>query len=148
MRPALVLLLFAVLALAGCASDTDPSGEADDTTTTTPPTASTPAAPAPVTLSVATSGTYPVDPGFAPATLSAPSGAAVTVEFENADQNPVTMHDWVLEGVDGAAVGAIGGGETASATFTAPAPGEYAYFCSIGDHRARGMEGTLTVTAA
>lgn len=43
----------------------------------------------------------------------------------------------------------IGEGETTSVTFTIPEdaePGtEYAYYCSVGNHRAQGMEGTLTV---
>lgn len=143
MRYALVLSLIIAGLLAGCAADDPADADADpqDNTTTTPAAP----APAPVALSVATSGTYPVDPGFAPATLAAQSGAEVTLTFSNEDANAVTMHDWVLEGVDGAATDAVGSGETASATFTAPAPGDYAYFCSIGDHRARGMEGTLSV---
>lgn len=144
MRHALVLSLLTAALLAGCAAD-DPAGADGDggqNNQTTTPVASPPPAAA---LSVATSGTYPVNPGFAPATLAAESGAEVTVTLANEDANAATVHDWVLDGVEGAATEAIGSGETASVTFTAPAPGDYVYFCSIGDHRARGMEGTLRV---
>lgn len=147
MAPRVLVLLLAILplALAGCASDDADDGAppADATPTTTAPTAN--GTVAPVTLHVATSGTYPVNPGFSPAKLEAPAGATVTVEFVNEDANAVAPHNWVLEGVDGAATDAIGSGETAMATFTAPAPGEYTYFCAVGDHRARGMVGTFVV---
>lgn len=142
MRPILLVLLLAVPALAGCASD---EGAGTPPTATTPAATPTPQAAAPVTLEVRTSGAYPVNPGFAPATLEAPAGATVTVKLTNAETAPVVNHDWVLEGVDGAAVKAVAPGASGEATFTAPAAGEYKYFCSIGDHRQRGMEGTLTV---
>ena len=101
-----------------------------------------------VTLEVATSGVYPANPGFDPATASVPSGALVHATFTNADPAAlVVQHNWVVEGIEGASSDSIGQGEESSFDFTAPAPGEYAFYCSIGDHRDRGMEGTLTVTA-
>ncbi len=36
-------------------------------------------------------------------------------------------------------------GETTSVEFTADQPGEYEYYCSIGQHRANGQVGKLTV---
>lgn len=144
-RRALLVLLLASAALAGCATDAGDAAPATSTPAGASPTP--PAAPAqPVRLQVSTIGTYPVDPGFSPATLEAPAGSTITVALANADANPVTMHDWVLEGhEDVASTDAVGSGESAEVTFPAPPPGEYAFYCSVGDHRARGMEGTLRV---
>lgn len=145
MRAPLLVLCVLLPALAGCTGGDDAPAEGGPTVTT-PATGAPTVQPGPVTLEVRTSGAYPVNPGFAPAALEAPAGAAVTVKFANAETAPLATHDWVLEGVEGAATDKIAPGETDEVTFTAPAPGEYAYFCSVGDHRARGMEGTLTVT--
>lgn len=141
----LALLLALALPLAGClgkeetpAETVEEAGVADDLGNMT--------AAVPVELAVATSGVYPANPGFDPATLQVASGANVTVTLANTEPLPLISHNWVLEGVDGAATDAIGPGESGSITFTAPAPGEYTYFCSIGDHRDRGMVGTLTVS--
>ena len=100
-------------------------------------------------LEVATSGVYPANPGFTPATVSVPAGALVHVTFSNEDPaSAVVQHNWVVDGIAGAASDAIGSGEQSSFDFTAPMEaGEFAFYCSIGDHRDRGMEGTLTVTA-
>jgi plastocyanin len=141
MRTLLLVLLATLPALAGCASD-DAAAPPPTATTVATPTAQ---AAAPVVLDVSTSGAYPVNPGFSPAALEAPVGANVTVKLRNAETAPIVNHDWVLEGVDGAAVKAVAPGQGGEVSFTAPAPGEYKYFCSIGDHRQRGMEGTLTV---
>ena len=102
-----------------------------------------------VTLQVATSGVYPANPGFDPSTLSVPAGALVHVTFSNTDPaSAVVQHNWVVDGIAGASSDAIANGEQSSFDFTAPAePGEFPFYCSIGDHRDRGMEGTLTVTA-
>lgn len=58
-------------------------------------------------------------------------------------------HDIVFE-LDGgrkAASNKIRGGETDALGFVAPAePGEYVFYCSVGNHRSRGMEGKLVVT--
>jgi uncharacterized cupredoxin-like copper-binding protein len=35
-----------------------------------------------------------------------------------------------------------------SATFTFPTPGRFEFWCPVGQHRERGMVGTLTVVAA
>jgi len=39
----------------------------------------------------------------------------------------------------------LGPGETATVTFTAPAPGVYDYICTFPGHALAGMRGTLTV---
>jgi plastocyanin len=64
----------------------------------------------------------------------------VTIDFTNESSTP---HNVTLEGVDGGATDTISG-DTASVTVELE-PGEYTYFCSVGNHRGAGMEGTLTV---
>jgi len=83
------------------------------------------------------------DPGgdlsFDKTELHAPAGE-VTIDFTN---EASIAHNVTLEGVDGGATETITG-DTASVTVQLE-PGEYTYFCSVGNHRAGGMEGTLTV---
>jgi plastocyanin len=73
--------------------------------------------------------------------LTAKAGT-VAVAFTNDASLP---HDFVVER-DGTEVGRteiVTGGKTAT-TLDLEA-GEYTYYCSVGDHRDKGMEGTLTV---
>lgn len=100
----------------------------------------------PVEIAVSTAGVYPANPAFDPATMEAASGANVTITLTNTEPLPLISHNWVLEGVESAETPVLAPGETGSVSFLAPAPGEYAFFCSIGDHRDRGMEGVFTVT--
>lgn len=121
-------------------------GNGDGATGTGSPAAPGASAPPAVTLEVSATGAYPVNPGFDPATATVPAGAAVHVVFRNEDTVPVVSHNWVVEGVAGAGSDTIAPGETAEFDFVAPAtPGSFAFYCAIGDHRDRGMEGTLTV---
>ena len=54
-------------------------------------------------------------------------------------------HDMVLEGVDGASTASIGPGDTAEFTVTLEA-GDYTLYCSLGNHRAQGMEVSFTIS--
>lgn len=74
-------------------------------------------------------------------TLVVPAGAPVTVNLNTTQ----SFHDFVVEGMSGAATDAIGVGASDSVTFTPTEPGEYTYYCSIGSHREMGMVGTLIV---
>jgi plastocyanin len=88
--------------------------------------------------------TLTADPGGAiswePGSLSASSGS-VTIKLVNQSDIP---HAVEVEG---------NGVEEESETVTGAdteltvdlEPGEYTYYCPVGDHRAKGMEGTLTV---
>lgn len=67
-------------------------------------------------------------------------GETVTVNFKSTDG----FHDWVVDEFDAATARVQTGGET-SVTFVASAKGEYEYYCSVGNHRAQGMVGTLIV---
>lgn len=147
--------LVALLALAGCTdSDNDDPADADDpagSSSSTSTTGDQGIAPQPdeVSITVAAVGTYPIDPAFDPADLAVPAGALVHVTFNNNEANGLSQHDWVVEGIDGAATQAIAPGGSITVDFTAPAQaGQFTFFCSIGDHRSRGMEGTLSVTVS
>ena len=88
--------------------------------------------------------TLTADPGGAiswePGELSAPAGS-VTVKLVNESDIP---HAVEVEG---------NGVEEESETITGSEteltvdlePGDYTYYCPVGDHREQGMEGTLTV---
>jgi azurin len=106
---------------------------------------------------------------FRPDTLTCPAGARVRLTFHHTGQFLSALHNWVLvcphqmeavdkdaEKTDGivaqddprviAAVAMCGKGETVMTEFTAPAPGDYPFFCSTPGH-AVDMNGILHVTA-
>ena len=140
-------LVLALLLLAGCA-DSDDTGDGGPSATGTSTGAGNATAGDEVSLEVAATGAYPANPGFSPETISVPAGALVHVTFTNGDSVPVVQHNWVVEGIADASSDTVAPGEQSTFDFTAPdEAGEFAFYCSIGDHRDRGMEGTLTVTA-
>lgn len=73
-------------------------------------------------------------------TTTVPAGA-VSFELTN---NGSMSHDLVLEGDPGGGTEVIGSGETATFTVTLE-PGTYTLYCSVGNHRAQGMEVEITV---
>lgn len=82
---------------------------------------------------------------FAPSEIRAPASAAISLTLRNIGAAP---HDIVFE-LDGgreARTPRINGGQEAALMFDAPAAaGEYVFYCSVGNHRQRGMEGKLVV---
>ena len=85
---------------------------------------------------------------FDPAELTASPGQAMRVELANKGERPHSI-EFHLEGEAEAELSSqLPPGETRLLTFTAPGkPGKYVYYCPVGDHRSRGMEGTLVVRA-
>lgn len=148
----LLLAAAASVLLAGCSgggSDGDGSGDGSSSSTTTGGNQGILPQPDEVSISVAAVGAYPVNPAFDPTTLQVPAGANVTVTFRNMDSNPAIPHNWVVDGIPDAASATIDPGESDEFTFKAPAAaGTFDYYCAIGDHRSRGMEGTLSVTVS
>lgn len=146
MRGRSLLLALLLVTFAGCTddngADTDRDDDGDDSVERTPDPE-----PQNVSLEISAIGAYPVNHAFDKETLEVTAGAIVTLTFNNDDQNVAVQHDWVLQGVEGAATSRIIPGESTAVTFTAPEPGDYTYVCSVGDHAAQ-MSGTLTVTAA
>lgn len=127
------LLLPAVVAgliLAGCTSDAQEQGGAQD--------AAAPAAGDGATGGGLTFVARDIEYSQAPST--APAGE-VTVELIN---EGAIVHDVAIEELDDTVVATAPGGQTASGQ-VALEPGTYTYYCTIPGHRAAGMEGTLTV---
>ena len=88
--------------------------------------------------------TITADPGgalkFDKNTLTAKAGK-VTITMDNPSDTP---HNVAID-VEGAKEGqTVGKGEKSEASADLKA-GEYKYYCAVGNHRAEGMEGTLTV---
>ena len=107
---------------------------------------------------------------FAPAALSATAGQQIKVTFKNG--STAQKHNWVLvKGADAdaqkvddegatagdaagyiptdpnivASIKLLNGAETGSASFAAPAAGNYIFLCTFPGHYVAGMKGTLTV---
>jgi plastocyanin len=78
---------------------------------------------------------------FVPGTMSVKKGDTVKITFVNSGGT----HDWNLDEFN-AHTGIIQGGATKTVTFVADQAGSFEYYCSVGNHRAMGMRGTLTVT--
>jgi plastocyanin len=94
-------------------------------------------------LEVRTSGTYPLNPGFSPDRLEVTSGAQVTLVFHNDDT--AAQHAWRVEGISESGTENVGPGASAEVAFLAPEPGEYVFYCPVGNHRQLGQEGVLVV---
>lgn len=77
---------------------------------------------------------------FEPSTITVHAGQ-VQVIVVNAGQG--APHDWQLPTIPLDYVPLASGGQTKQATFTAPAPGQYQFVCTI--HRNQGMTGSLVV---
>ena len=77
---------------------------------------------------------------FSPATMSVTKGDTVKITFNNTSG----FHDLRVDGYN---VGTkqIQGGASETVTFVADKAGTFEYYCSVGNHRAMGMKGTLTV---
>jgi plastocyanin len=137
MRWFVVLAAAAAFALAGCGGDDEePPPAATEAATETPTEA---AGSGGSTLKIA------ADPGgakaFTETTLTATAGT-VTVEFANESQIP---HAVEIEGNGVEEETETVTGQDAPPLTVELQPGEYTYYCPVGDHRAAGMEGKLTV---
>ena len=138
LRPArgLAVLAVALAALTACSG-----GEEAGTTATT-----SAAAPSSGATDAAEGETVTATEGEMFIELSEDSFSAGSYTFEVVNEGSGT-HDFVVErdGADVAASETIGPG--ASTTLTVDLePGEYVFYCSVANHRAMGMEVTVTVT--
>jgi plastocyanin len=76
-------------------------------------------------------------------TLAAKSPGQVTIDFDNPS---AVTHDVCLEGPNGDQLGCSQTVSQGSASLSENLdPGKYTFYCSVDEHRAAGMEGTLTV---
>ena len=145
LRPAQGLAVLAVVlaALTGCSG----GEEGGTTATTSSPSAAESGGPAATTSADAAEGeTVTATEGEMFIELSEDAFTAGSYTFEVVNEGSGT-HDFVVErdGADVAASETIGPG--ASTTLTVDLePGEYVFYCSVANHRAMGMEVTVTVT--
>ena len=77
---------------------------------------------------------------FAPSVLTVKKGDRVKITFKNA----AGFHDFNIDGF-AVATQKIRSGAEETVEFTADKTGSFEYYCSIGEHRAMGMKGTLIV---
>jgi len=78
--------------------------------------------------------------GFSLKELRVKKGDKVKITLTNSDG----LHDWAIDEFS-AATERIGEGATATVEFVANTVGTFEYYCSVGNHRARGMVGSLIV---
>jgi len=81
------------------------------------------------------------DFSFDPSEINVKVGEKVRVVLNAVDM----PHDFVVDELD-VKTKTAQPGETVEVEFTATEAGEYEYYCSVGEHRANGMVGTLTVS--
>jgi len=127
-------------AAAASSSSSGPASPSSSAASSSAPAASTgvPEQPAGGTLAVTS-----VDFGYELPSTDLAAGD-YTIDLTNGGN---ATHDLVVEkdGADVAATDTIGPGQTSSLTVTLE-PGEYVFYCSVGNHRSMGMEVTVTVT--
>ena len=78
--------------------------------------------------------------GYSIKEITVKKGQTVRIEM-NVTQG---THDWVVDEFD-AKTAVVSSGRTASVIFTADTEGTFEYYCSVSNHRAQGMVGTLIV---
>jgi len=77
---------------------------------------------------------------FSPNIIRIKKGKTIKIELTSKDM----MHDFVIDEFD-VRTEIAQAGETTTVEFTATEIGEFEYYCSVGNHRAQGMVGTLIV---
>ena len=143
----LAILAVAVAALTACGTDAD--GEASVAASPSSPTSETGAAEPPAATSTdgpAEAQTVSATEGEMYIELSQDEFTAGSTTIEVTNEGSAT-HDFVVErdGEDVAATDTIAPGSSTTLTVDLE-PGEYVIYCSVGNHRALGMEVTVTVT--
>lgn len=78
---------------------------------------------------------------FTPSTISVKKGQKVTIVFKNTGG----FHNFVIDEFD-VKTETIASGKSIEVSFTPDKAGTFEFYCSVGNHRAMGMKGTLTVT--
>jgi plastocyanin len=147
MRRIAVLAAIAALTLAACGGN-DSSGSSS-TPAATEAATDTPTATATATEAAGSGSASKLaiaaDPGgakkFTKSTLTASAGS-VEVDFSNTSQLP---HAVEIEGNGVEEKTEVVTGADAPPITVDLKPGKYEFYCPVGDHRAEGMEGTLTV---
>ena len=142
---AILAVAFAALTACGGGGDGDatatapPSSPTTETGAAEPPAATSTDGPAEAQTVTATEGEMYIE-------LSQEEFTAGSTTFEVTNEGAAT-HDFVVErdGEDVAATDTIAPGGSTTLTVDLE-PGEYVIYCSVANHRALGMEVTVTVT--
>ena len=141
MRRFVVLAATAALAFAGCGGDDEEPTPA----ATEAPTEAATEAPTQAASGSATKLAVAADPGgakkFTESKLTTTAGQ-VEIDFSNDSQLP---HAVEIEGNGVEETTETVTGQDAPPLTVDLKPGTYDFYCPVGDHRAEGMEGTLTV---
>lgn len=77
---------------------------------------------------------------FKPNTITVKKDQPVTITFTNKEG----LHDFVVDDLNVKSE-VIGAGKSTVVSFTPTKAGTYEFYCSVGDHKAKGMKGTLVV---
>lgn len=80
---------------------------------------------------------------YQPNTITVTEGDTVRIILNSVD----TMHDFAIDEL-GVRTEIVQSGDTGEVTFVADTVGEFEFYCSVGEHRAQGMVGTLIVEEA
>lgn len=84
---------------------------------------------------------------FTPSTIQAKPGESIRLTLENRGSAPHNI-EFHLDGREAELEQNVAPGGSSTLTFQAPdTPGKYVFYCPVGDHRSRGMEGTLQVAS-
>lgn len=78
---------------------------------------------------------------YSPNSLTLQKGEQIKLSFKNAGNLP---HNLLIDEL-GVATKTVKGGDSDTVTFTADKSGTFKFYCSVGNHRAQGMEGMTTV---
>lgn len=106
------------------------------TLTATPTVTRSPATP-PKTVSFTVVGK---NYSFAPNQIRVKKGDTVKITFQNQDG----IHNFILDEFN-AKTSIVQSGQSLTVEFVAGTAGQFQYYCSVGNHRAMGMWGTLVV---
>ncbi|HUY70456.1 MAG TPA: cupredoxin domain-containing protein [Candidatus Baltobacteraceae bacterium] len=85
-------------------------------------------------------GAYVITPNV----IAVKAGESVTINVTN---DGTMVHSFVIPDIS-VSVPDLSPGQSAVLTFTAPAAGNYTYYCPIDSHKTLGMVGTLVVTGS
>ena len=97
-----------------------------------------PATPAQQETTINIAGT---EYGFTPKSINLEAGKSVKIVYKNTGTLP---HDLVITEL-GVRTKVINQGKEDTISFTPDKSGTYTFFCSVGNHRQRGMEGSLRI---
>jgi cytochrome c oxidase subunit 2 len=142
---AIVSFVVGVLIIAGAAwyftgRDENPQSQAQTGTTTTQGGGTSTSTGTSTTSSIRSFDVTGENYEFSDKEIRVKRGETVRINFTSQDG----FHDLVVEGYD-ERTPQLSTGQSATIEFVADQTGTFTYYCSVGNHRAMGMEGKLIV---